>query len=76
MIMNGVIPCVSSTLFVISQRNKIKVTDTFVQQKCPLTFIHSPLKNKNPTIDIVKGMAIILVVYGHVIEHGMAPQGC
>ena len=33
------------------------------------------MKNKNPTIDIVKGMAIILVVYGHVIEHGMAPQG-
>ena len=33
------------------------------------------MKNKNPTIDVVKGMAIILVVYGHVIEHGMAPQG-
>jgi len=37
--------------------------------------ILSALKNKNPTIDIVKGLAIILVVYGHVIEHGMAPQG-
>mgnify|MGYP003392391984 CR=1 FL=1 len=29
--------------------------------------------NKNLTIDIVKGIAIILVVYGHVIEHSMAP---
>ncbi len=28
----------------------------------------------DPTIDIIKGMAIILVVYGHVIEHGMAPN--
>ena len=33
------------------------------------------MKNKNPTIDIVKGLAIILVVYGHVIEHGMVVQG-
>jgi fucose 4-O-acetylase-like acetyltransferase len=29
--------------------------------------------NKNLTIDIVKGIAIILVVYGHVIQHSMAP---
>ena len=33
------------------------------------------MKNKNPTIDVVKGLAIILVVYGHLIEHGMAPWG-
>lgn len=26
-----------------------------------------------PAIDIAKGLAIILVVYGHVIEHSMAP---
>jgi fucose 4-O-acetylase-like acetyltransferase len=31
------------------------------------------MPNKNPTIDIAKGIAIILVVYGHVIEHGIAP---
>ena len=29
--------------------------------------------NKNLTIDITRGIAIILVVYGHVIEHSMAP---
>ena len=31
------------------------------------------MENKNLTIDIVKGIAILLVVYGHVIEHSMAP---
>ena len=31
------------------------------------------MQNKNPTIDIARGIAIILVVYGHVIEHSMAP---
>ena len=31
------------------------------------------MTNKNPTIDIAKGIAIILVVYGHVIEHSMTP---
>ena len=31
------------------------------------------MQHKNPTIDIARGIAIILVVYGHVIEHSMAP---
>jgi len=31
------------------------------------------MADKNPTIDIAKGVAIILVVYGHVIQHSMAP---
>lgn len=30
------------------------------------------MKNKNLTIDIARGLAIILVVYGHVIEHSVA----
>jgi fucose 4-O-acetylase-like acetyltransferase len=29
--------------------------------------------HKNLSIDIAKGLAIILVVYGHLIEHSMAP---
>ena len=33
------------------------------------------MPTKNPIIDIAKGIAIILVVYGHVIEHSMAPWG-
>jgi fucose 4-O-acetylase-like acetyltransferase len=31
------------------------------------------MTNKNPTLDIAKGIAIILVVYGHVIQHSMEP---
>ena len=31
------------------------------------------MTNKNPTIDVAKGIAIILVIYGHLIEHSLAP---
>ena len=44
-----------------------------LRQDSRLLFFCSFMTNKNPTIDIAKGLAIILVVYGHVIEHSMAP---
>lgn len=31
------------------------------------------MANRNTTIDILKGIAIILVVYGHVIQRSMSP---
>ncbi len=33
------------------------------------------MENKNITIGVVRGIAIILVVYGHVIQRTMAPNG-
>ncbi len=33
------------------------------------------MENKNFTISTVRGIAIILVVYGHVIQHTMVPRG-